>query len=271
MRYIYIDVLIIVNLYVNYFLLCAVQKIANSKANNKRKITAALIGAFLSLSILLPTFMFVVSMIYKMLGTILINLIAFGKENLIKNSLLYLLSGIVFAGVMLFVSSIFSADNILMINGSVYYDISFIALLTFTAIAYLLITIVKSIFDKSAYKNGSFRVVIDIGTKCISLNGVADTGNMLYDNLSGKPVIVCDKTDFDFDLSQMLVKDGIKHFKNLRYLPYSTISGDYTIPVFSPVSIEIHDNSNGRCKNVDALVGLAENCKSAVFNPKMLL
>lgn len=271
MRYIYVDILIVVNLYVNYFLLCAVQRISNSKAKNKRKIAAALLGAFLSLSILLPTFIFLVSVIYKILGTLLINLIAFGKENLIKNSILYLLSGIVFAGVMLFISASFSTNNVLMTNGSVYYNVSFIALLIFTAIAYLLITIIKSIFDKTAYKNGAFRVVIDIGTKRISLNGVADTGNMLCDNLTGKPVIVCDKTDFDFDLSQLIGKDGIKRFKNFRYLAYSTINGDFTIPVFSPVSIEIYDKSNGKSKNVDALVGLAENCKSAVFNPKMLL
>ncbi len=271
MRYIYVDILIVVNLYVNYFLLCAVQKISNSRANYKRKIIAALIGAFMSLSIILPAFLFVVSMIYKILGTIFINYVAFGKEGLIKNSLLYLLSGIVFAGVMLLVSSIFSANSVFMINGSVYYDISFVALLIFTAVAYLVITIVKNIFDNSAYKNGAFRVVIDIGTKCISLDGVADTGNMLCDNLTGKPVIVCDKTDFDFDLSQLLEKKEMLRFRSFRYLAYSTISGEYVMPIFSPISIKIYDNSNGRCKNVDAFVGLAENCKNAVFNPKMLL
>ncbi len=271
MRYIYVDVLIIVNLYVNYFLLCAVQRITNSKADNKRKIAAALFGACMSLSVLLPKFLLIVSFVYKLLGGIFINLIAFGKNNLIKKSLLFMLSSIVFAGVMLFLSDLFSADNVLMSNGSVYYDISFIALLIFTAIAYLLICLVKNAFDKSSYKNGAFRVIIDIGTKRISLNGVADTGNMLLDNLTGKPVIVCDKTDFDFDISNLLDKDIMKKYKNLRYLPYSTIEGEHVIPVFSPVFIEIHDDSCGNKKKVDALVGLAENSKSAIFNPKMLL
>lgn len=271
MKYIYIDVLIVVNLYVNYFLLCAVEKITNTKTNNKRKIIAALFGACMALSVFLPTFGVIVSVVYKLVGTLIMCAIGFGKFRLIKNSITFLTASLVFAGVMLFISSLFSANNVLLTNGSAYYDISFIRLIIFTALSYLVISMIKNFTDKSAYKNGAFRVVVDIGTKRISLEGIADTGNMLFDDLSGKPVIVCDKTDFDFDLSQVLNNKGLQQFKNMRYLAYSTISGDYAIPVFSPECVEIYDSSCGRSKKVDVLIGLAENCKSAVFNPRMLL
>lgn len=271
MRYIYVDVLIVVNLYINYFLLCTVEKLTNTKTNNKRKIIAALIGACMALSVFLPTFAVIISVLYKLIGAVLISAISFGKYRLLKNSITFLTASLIFAGIMLFISSLFSANNVLLTNGSVYYDISFISLIIFTALSYLLICVFKNFSDKSAYKNGAFRVVVDIGTKRISFEGIADTGNMLFDDLSGKPVIVCDKTDFDFDLSQVLNNKGLQQFKNMRYLAYSTISGDYAIPVFSPECVEIFDSASGKSKKVDVLIGLAENCKGAVFNPKMLL
>ena len=53
MRYIYVDVLLILNLYVNYFLLRATGRLMHLPCRRKRCIAAAVAGSLCSLTILL--------------------------------------------------------------------------------------------------------------------------------------------------------------------------------------------------------------------------
>ncbi|MBQ7131828.1 MAG: sigma-E processing peptidase SpoIIGA [Oscillospiraceae bacterium] len=270
MRYIYIDVLLIVNLYVNWIMLRAVAKVLCDSISAKRCLAAALFGSLMSLSILLEPFPLVLSVLYKLFGALVMTLIAFGKKGVIRHTLFLFFFSFIFAGTALCLSILFPSNNTIVSNSSVYFDISFLSLFIFTSAAYLIICLVSYFFGTKAYKNGVFRVTVNTGVKSITLKGIADTGNLLVDTLSGKPVIVCSKDDFDFDI-ESVAGQNIKQFKGLRYLPYSTISGDAAMPVFVPTNVEIIEDNAKKTKKVEALIGLGENSGCAVFNPKILL
>ena len=67
MRTIYVDVLLGLNLFINYFLLLAVSKFLSWEGKRKRFFLAALIGALYSLTILLPELPDILSLIFKLL------------------------------------------------------------------------------------------------------------------------------------------------------------------------------------------------------------
>ena len=60
---IYIDVLISINLFINYFLLLSVAKILTLKPERKRIILSSFIGSLYSLVILLPSINIVLSLL----------------------------------------------------------------------------------------------------------------------------------------------------------------------------------------------------------------
>lgn len=269
MQCIYVDVLLIVNLYVNWIMLRADAKVLCDKISFKRHIAAAFFGALTSLSILLKPFPLIISLCYKISAALIMCLIAFGTKGIIKHTVLLVILSAFFAGAAFCFAMLFPSKNTIVANSSVYFDISFFSLFIFTLAAYLIICAIDSFLSAKGRKNSAFRVTVNTGVKCITLNGIADTGNLLTDALSGKPVIVCSKRDFDFSLEDIALQ-STNRFKGLRYMPYTTVSGDAAMPIFIPENIEICEENTKKSKKVEALIGLGENSGCAVFNPKIL-
>jgi len=129
--YIYIDVLFIVNLYINWILLVSVSKLLHEKISAKRCVIAAIIGALSSFSVLLEPFGIFLSVVYKLFVAIAMCFVCFGRQNIIKHTALLFVLSIVYAGAALMFSIMFPANNTIVSNSSVYFDISFAALFVF--------------------------------------------------------------------------------------------------------------------------------------------
>jgi len=265
---VYIDTLFIINLYVNFFLIKACGALLHRKVSTLRCVLGAAAGGISSLVILLPSLPMLVNMPIKLgIGAVLV-LIVFGRERFIKNAVVFLVINVVFAGVMLILSFFLSPFNMIYNNGTVYFNISFLALLFFTAAAYYLIRVLRYLLDVKFNADKVYSVVFEYGGERRELSAFADSGNTLTDFFTGKPVIICDKSTCknlfpDFDLSQY------EHVKSLRILPFSTISGSGLIPIFKPDSVKIEG------KSVDVMLGISKedinkNGVNAIFNPKLL-
>ena len=284
MTYIYLDVLIITNIYVNYFLLKGTARISHSALSIKRCIVASILGTICAMTILLPQLSILITLIVKLLGALFIIRIAFSKltfKRFIKLTLIFFGINFIFAGVMLGICELTKVSVIIVHNYTVYYDISILTLAVSTIIAYIVVCVVSYILDKKCNANHSYKVIIELLGQRFSLNGICDTGNSLIDTFTGKPVIVCNSIELcnfanieeNFSYSAADYLEALKDFKGVRLLPYSTIGNDGIIPAFLAEKIFI-ENEKKQIKPVDAYIGLCIKQKSefeAIFNPRLLI
>jgi stage II sporulation protein GA (sporulation sigma-E factor processing peptidase) len=275
---IYIDVLIVLNIYVNYFLIKATSKISHSSLRTSGLVFSSVIGSLFSLVILLPRISFLLMFLIKMASALLIVIMAFGKKSLkeyMRLAIYFYIINFSFAGIILSLRYLFGCEYISVCNTFVYVDVSLFSLMIFTAVSYFTVCFIRNAADRGAGCQGNFSVTIKNSGMSVSFEGLADTGNSVTDMFSGKPVIVCPENIIKIftginsgscDIYDVLA--GSEKIKGTRLVPYSTIDGDGLLPAFTPDEVIIRGGNITR--NVDVLVGVKETHGKAVFNPSIL-
>lgn len=261
MQTIYIDVLIVLNIYVNYFLLRTTAKITGSPLKTARCIFASFYGSLFSLLILAPELPFAVTLVIKLIAAVTVVIAAFGihgKTRIIKNTVSFFSANFIFAGAIYAVYSWLKPQFIHFSNSYFYIDFSLLLLVISTAVLYFIVCLFRRFSDITPESADCYKIIVRYREKIFTSDGLADTGNALTDFFSGKPVIICGKSEFD-DCKI-----------NFRLIPYSTISESSLIPVFNPDETIIVNTLTGEKKPVDAVIGLGENDGKAIFNPKIL-
>lgn len=270
---IYVDVLIILNIYVNYFLLKTTAKITRTPIKIPRCIAASAYGSLFSLTILLPELPFAFSLLIKLVAAVTVVLAAFGfhsKERFFINSVSFFTVNFLTAGAVYAVYSWLRPEFMHFNNSFFYIDFSLIILVLSTAVLYFAVCTIRTITDRIPDDCGCYRIIVRNGDRVFSLNGLADTGNSLVDFFTGRPVIICGRDSFhqitgaEFDFSQPHIPKGF------RLIPCSTISSSGVIPAFLPDEIIIVNDKSGTRKSVEAMVGFGTESTAAIFNPKLL-
>ena len=288
---IYLDVLLIINIYVNYFLIKATAKLTHTKLHTSKCVISALVGSIFSLVILLPPLNFFVSFIIKLLAATIVVAIAFGisdKKRFAKMTLFFFSINFIFAGVMLSVYILIEPPFMQFNNSYFYIDFSLITLVISTIIAYVLVSIIRFLLDKKAVFNEKYKVIFTTNGNTISLDAIADTGNTLIDVFSGRPVIICNINQLDkvlpreykYIFSSSNIEEiqsyilNHKLLKGLKLIPFSTINSNGVIPIFSADSVYIQGENTKKIKNVNALIGICSdqgNSYDAIFNPNLII
>lgn len=259
---IYIDVLIILNVYVNFFLLRITAKLTSSPLKSLRCILASFYGSLYSLLILAPKLPATLNMAIKIGAAVTVVMVAFGIHGIrrfLKNSAAFYAANFLLAGAVYGVYSWLKPSFMHFSNSYFYIDFSLLILIITTAVLYFAVCILRRFGNGDIY--GEFNIIIRIKDKLLNLDGLADTGNSLVDFFTGKPVIICSK-----ELSAQL-PDGVK----TRIIPVSTVSGDDLMEIFNPDEVIIINRSNGEKKPVEVMIGLGESENKAIFNPKIFL
>lgn len=268
MQTIYVDVLIVLNIYVNYFLLRMTAAITHSRLKTVRCFLAALYGSFFSLLILAPELPAAVTLLIKLAAAVTVVMAAFGIRGcvrLLKNTAAFFTVNFLLAGTVYAVYAWFKPDFMRLGNSYFYIDFSLLILILVTAGLYFALCLFRR-FSRGG-GNDSFKVMIRFGRNRAVMEGLADTGNRLRDYFSGKPVIICGREDLLplglGDVSADRLPQGF------RLLPCSTVSADGLIPVFHADELLIINSATGERKSVDAMVGIGEHSGKAVFDPKI--
>ena len=280
---IYLDVLIITNVYVNYFLVKGVARFTHTALSSKRCAAASLIGALSSLMILLPSIDTFIILAYKIIVSVTVILVAFKWSTVIrflKLNIVMLAFNLIYAGLMAVACDITHAGVIIVNNYCVYINISLLVLLISTIISYIIVCIIGNIADKKHVQGHCYTVKVELLGKEYEFEGVSDTGNTLTDVFSGKPVIIINCSE----LASLANLHSDKHytsedyarlfkiFRGLRLMPYSTIGNNGVLLAFLADSIKIIDEKNNE-KEVNAYIGLINNNskkQKAIFNPRLL-
>lgn len=269
---VYIDILIILNLYINYFLLRSSALFLRREVSRKKLVLAALLGSLGSLIILAPALPFYITYPYKILLGAAMVLVVYGKQKLkdfLVCELFFLLAGFMFGGILTAIWTFFSPAGMFLNNGVCFFNIPLAALVSFTAGAYLLMKLIKSLSDKR--KRRICNVKITRNNIEISLRGLCDTGCEVRDIFTGKPVIIC-----DFEKAAAVLPDEIieylsgqpRNIEKIRLIPCRTVSSTAVIPVFKAQAVFVDG------KQADALVGVSKehlgDDVDCIFNPKII-
>ncbi|MGN0593348.1 MAG: sigma-E processing peptidase SpoIIGA [Ruminococcus sp.] len=269
MHTIYIDVLLILNLYVNWLLLKGTAKLTHSRLSSVRCLMAAAAGSLTSLTILLPAMPSALTLLLRLLTAMIPVGAAWGLRRqwiFWRNLAVFLCISFAFAGLMLALCTL-SGTNLMIWSGScMYLHFSLSTLILCTALSYFLLRLISYLRLRFHHASDSYEIIVRVGAHMALQKGLADTGNSLVDCFTGKPVIIFGRNALQ-TIPEMAHPEQLTGF---RQLPYATVSSDGMLPVFCPDQVIIRNLSSGRTCPVDVLIGYVPHQTSAVFNPNLL-
>lgn len=269
---VYIDVLVVLNLYINFFLVRSTALVTRRECSPKRCLLAAVIGSLGSLVILLPELpFFAVAFEKTILGGFMV-LAAFGRQKAVDyavSALFFLVVSFSFAGLMMALWTFIAPLGMVFTNGVAYFNIPLVAVAAFTAAAYFTVKLVRYFADKRLHCNKICSVKITASGAEVTLRGLSDTGNGLCDIITGLPVIIC-SADKIHEIAPQNVLDYLGGIAGdgIRLVPLKTISSEALIPIFRADKITIDG------KSAAAFIGVTKNPMQSeidcVFNPKII-
>ncbi len=265
---VYIDVLVGVNLLINYFLLLAVAKFLSIQSRRLRLLLASMLGALYSLTILLPDVNLILSFILKLAMAATIVFVAYPWRDLMqffRQIVAFYIMSFGFAGIMLAIWYFISPQGLIIKNSVIYFNISPLLLIVLTVICYLIIRVIYRLTGRQAPEELNCRIKIDYSGKTVTCMAKVDTGNMLTEPFSNYPVVVV----FEKCIADMVPQEDSG---KIRFVPYEAVSGGGLLPAYKPdlltvicgkKQIEIH--------NVYIAVTKAKLGEfSALLNPDLL-
>ena len=191
---IYIDIVLIENLIMNYIILFTTAVVLKIKVNHIRLILASLLGAGYSIIAYMGIIKVYSSIILKIILSVLIIYIAFNPQNIkkmCKDLLLFYLVSFVFGGAAFALIYIIKPQNILMKNGLFLGTYTLKTVMLGAVVAFCIIIGAFAIIKNKISKKDMFcEIEILINQKKIKTKAVIDTGNMLKEPITNVPVIV---------------------------------------------------------------------------------
>ncbi len=208
MQTVYVDVLFMVNLAVNYILLLVTAKICGSTSRRLQLVAAAAFGAFYAAAVVMPGAGFLMHPILKVAVGLLMAMAAFvGQPRFVRSALVFLAVTGAFGGLVAAASMLGGrrlTDGFMM-------TINFRVLLFSFIGAYALLTLV---FRRAARSKPGDIVAVDVrhGERTVHVRALRDTGNALTDPMTGRGVVIAGAGDvralFPRDVAQALTLLG---------------------------------------------------------------
>jgi stage II sporulation protein GA (sporulation sigma-E factor processing peptidase) len=232
---VYIDVLIAVNLFINYFLLLGVAGFLSLRFRRLRLFLASLLGASYSLSILLPEISMPVSFLVKLAMAATIVLAAYpfnGLKQFFRELAAFYVMSFSFAGLMLALWYFIAPQGLIIKNSVVYFNISPLFLIVLTVVCYFVIRLINRVTGRQAPEGSFCTVKVEYNGKSAYFFGKVDTGNSLTEPFSNYPVMVVRR-----ELIQSLIPP--EESGKIRLVPFHTVSGEGLLPAFRPDSLTL--------------------------------
>lgn len=194
---IYLDIVLIENLCMNYIILFATGFIMKVKLHHIRIILSAILGGVYAILSYMEIFPFYSTMLVKIILSICMVYIAFfPKEfkSLLKHLVMFYLVSFAFGGCAFALLYFIKPEDIFMING-VYVGTYPIKIALLGGIVGFVITYVafKIVKTRMTKKSLIHNVEIKIEEKILKIKALLDTGNGLKEPITGEPVIVVEK------------------------------------------------------------------------------
>lgn len=263
MKTVYVDEMFLLNLIINYFILLATAKLCALPLKRIRFAVSAAFGALYSVFLLFAAFQFLASPIIKLILGFVMTLIAFDTVNKpLKPFFAFLTVSAAFGGAV-YAASILAGKEI---GDGLYINASMRVLALSFAICYCILTLVFRRLGKR-YVREIRSIKVTLSGRTAEFKALRDTGNELYDPISGLPIMVVDINEAARLLPEHLIvslKTGVPEFiealdtetalrARFRLVPYSAIGLNMALlPVFRPDGLWV-----GGKEDKNTLVGLS--------------
>lgn len=205
MTVIYIDVLFLLNLVVDYLLLLASARITGEIISRPRLALGALLGAGYAAVLFLPGLAWLAHPLCKLCSGVLMVLVSFGRSGrLLRLTLVFFAVSAALGGVIL-AMQLLGTGGLTLENGVIYTGFDVRLLLVTVILSY---TALCTVFERAARHGGkrgdlnTARLVLE--GRSVSLTVLTDTGNTLTDPVDNRPVMVAEARAF-----AGLLPDGI--------------------------------------------------------------
>ena len=220
---IYIDVVLIENLLMNYIILFDTGVILKIKINHIRLVLASLVGAIYTIIAYISNLRIYSNFFLKLILSVVIIYIAFNPKSvkkLCKFTLIFYLTSFVFGGAAFALIYIVKPQEILRNNGLVLNSNSLKVIFISAIVAFMIITIgFKVVKNKISAKDMYCDIKIKLNHKEIETKAMIDTGNFLKEPITNTPVIVVEHTL----LYNCIPKEILNHLGNILGGDFSEI------------------------------------------------
>lgn len=248
MHTVYIDVLIAVNIFIDFMLLVCTAKFLHIKIKFIRLVLGSILGGILSLTALLPKMFFLLNVAVNLTEAAVIVFATFGFGNFklyFKRITVYFSVSFIFCGIMIAIYTALRPQGMEIYNNIVYFNISPTLLIILTLVCYYILNFIKRLTkgaDGFAVQNVQ---LIHKGKSCM-FAAKTDTGCNLKEPFSGYPVLITEKEL----LNELDITDS-----PMRIIPFESLGGKGIIKGFKPDKIFI--NNKEILNNV--YIGVCEN------------
>lgn len=246
---IYVDVLVILNLIITFFLLLATELFTKERGKRWRIFLGALAGGIYALQVFLPEMGALFNVLSRIIAGAFITYISFGfktYKRFIKLSLIFLAMTFLFAGLMIGLWLVFAPSGMIINNSVVYFGISLPVMIAATAVCYLISLVFSRILMRNRPQTTIFDFVLEVDGKSVNGRAMLDTGNTLSESFSGYPVVVCTYNFlqdilpeeshgfFKGDITEISANGNTEWQKRQRFVAYSTVADKGMLPAFRP-------------------------------------
>lgn len=225
---IYIDLILIINFFIDLTILIGVSKVLKLYISIKRLLLSSIIGALSTLILFVELNSFYLTVL-KVIISIMIVVSCFGIKHLHKTIFYFYIISIILGG------SIYLFDITFLKEGNIYS--MFIPLIVICPI--IIFVYSKELLSYKKNEANIYSVVLIISNKKYQLRGLLDTGNRLHDPYHNRAVI--------------LLNNDIKIIKsNYIFIPYKALNHSGVVKCLKPDKVLIDNKEITNC-----LVGLS--------------
>lgn len=289
---IYIDVVLIENLCMNYIILFSTSYILKIKRNHFRLIISALLGGVYSILAYMQIVEIYSNFFIKIILSVAMVYIAYNAKNiklLMKQIVIFYLTSFVFGGCAFALLYFVKPQEILMKNG-MYIGTYPLKIALLGGIVGFTITVVafKVVKYRMTKKDMFCEITIYMKEKSVKAKAMIDTGNMLKEPISRMPVIVVEK-DILYEIipykilnnldkiiggeiaSEIYDKEIVEYISKFKVIPFTSLGKQNGLLLgikASKVKIEL-DSNEEELENV--IIGIYDKKLSKKNNYNALL
>lgn len=239
---IYLDVLLLVNFIMGYFLLRSAAALTAARIRNRRLFLGALAAAASSVVLLAPPLPVWMQVGYQLGTALLVVRCAFGWcgwLQLFRQALWYALLNLLVAGMVILAAQHWGVSCVETNNLAVYFNLSPVTLMLAALSVYFCIHLGVLLFGQPPPPLG-WELTLSMQEGSIRIQGYLDTGFLVQDPMTGTAVILLSWPQVKTKFPEKLVQCLDAYFEGLnpvfpeglsfRLIPCRTVAGDKILP-----------------------------------------
>ncbi len=274
---IYVDVVFIENLLINYIILCATAIIAKNKIHFLKFLLASSFGSLYAILNYIISLSNLENFFLKLFISSFMILISFDNKKIkvfFKNLIMFYLTSFTFGGAAFMLLFFVSPESVIYENGRFIGTYPLKITIYGGILGFIIITLVAK-FIKNKFSNTLCDLEIFFKGKVIKLKTLVDSGNLLKEPISNQDVIVVQKSSLEDLIDKKILNEATSMIKGsligdmskelyeykFKVIPFSSLGNENGVLIgFKPDYIKIY--SDEEIIKKDVIIGIYDGALS---------